>query len=204
VLPGPLRPELRWDPVRRRRLRRSWLRAAPVAVPLLLLCVLLPRWDVAARPGDAAPGAEPVGTAGAAPAAGAHRLAGVPDGHVVVAVTPVEPAVLAVLAVGDRVHVHGPAVSDDTGSPDWLAGTAPVRLLASAAVVVGVPPGPSFSGGPDPPVPVVADPAGPAVPVLPGGSLALAVTAAEAQAVAEARGSGLSVALLLTDAPPAG
>ncbi|MFC5381835.1 hypothetical protein [Aquipuribacter nitratireducens] len=182
MLPGPLRPELRLDPHLRRRVRRSWVRVAPVAVPLLLVCLLLPRL---VSPGEAQANDSPgPGSPSAA------RAVVVPDGRVVVAVTPSEPAVLALLAHGDRVDVHGPAPGGDplpgdgvgaTGdaATQWLGGVAPVRRLASAAGVVAT-----------------GDP-------LPPGSVALAVTPAEAVALAGAQG-GVHLALLLSEDDGAG
>lgn len=182
MLPGPLRPELRLDPYLRRRVRRSWVRVAPVAVPLLLVCLLLPRL---ASPGAAQAHDSP--DQGPVPVAG---TVAVPGDRVVVAVTPSEPAVLALLATGARVDVHGPAPgggpSSDGGpgttgdsAPQWLSGVAPVRRLASAAGVVAI-----------------GDP-------LPPGSVALTVTPAEAVALAGAQG-GVHLAVLAPADPGAG
>ncbi|WP_336921828.1 hypothetical protein [Aquipuribacter sp. SD81] len=238
MLPGPFRPLVRFDPHRRRRVRRTWSRLAPVAVPVAVLCLLLGPLLARGTAPDASPGApdapgdgvagsglSPLPAAGGpgsgglwdarvtdgvlaaeAAASGAATTGAAPEaaglvGHrsVLVAVAPVEPGLLPLLRPGDRVDVYGPAPPDDRprdapgdraaldAPAGWVqAGTAPVVRLVEAALVVAVPV----------PVDGTAGASGTSgAATVPTGTVAVAVSDADARVLASARPGGLDLAL---------
>lgn len=150
-------PRTGYDAVARRRTRRALSRLRPVLLPV---AVVVAAFLLA---GGRAPAAEP---------AWAPPPVVPPDGRVLVAVSPAEPAVLELARPGSLVDVYAAATAGWSQEP---AGPAAV-LLVSGALVVGVPP---RAGG-----------VGPLAPALPGsggaGSLTLAVTDAQALALAGA------------------
>lgn len=163
------------DPVARRRVRRTSARARPWVLPVAVVVAAL---VVPLRAG--APTPEPV----------AYAVPQVPAGRVLVAVTPTDPAVLALAVPGTAVDVYAaPSAGLD---PD---ARRPADRVADAALVVD-----PAEGGPDDP------PGGPLSPaeVLPtgpttGGTVTLAVTDAEAAALAAHPGGGLTLAVRATD-----
>lgn len=115
-----------FDPVTRRRVRRVVARVRPLLLPLALVVAAL----VVASP--RAPELPPV-----------HAPAGpvVPEGHVLVAVQPDDPAVLAIAVPGSRVDVYAAA---GLGSSDPLGeGPLGADLVVRRALVV---PPPSAGG----------------------------------------------------------
>lgn len=163
------------DPVARRRVRRTGARVRPWLLPVAVVVAAL---VVPLR--VTAPPPEPV----AAP------LPTVPAGRVLVALTPADPAVLALAVPGTHVDVYAAAPLGLDPGP-----RPPAERVAGAALVVGPAgddPG-TAAGGPLAPAGVL--PSGP-----PGGSaVTLAVTDAEAAALAAHPGGGLTLAVRAPD-----
>lgn len=163
-----------YDPVARRRIRRMTARARPLLLPSALIIAALILGSELAAAGRGQPADPPPPVA--------------PPGRVLVVVSPADPAVLRLTAPGTVVDVYG-ASPDALGPLDVDSVDEPVRalLLASSALVMG----PAS-------VPGAHAVSVPAPDVLGGRSaeaLTLAVTDAEAGAIAAQRGSGLSLAL---------
>lgn len=170
-----------FDPGTRRRVRRAGARARPLLVPLGLIVAALVL--VQARSPDAVVTTPPAGPA-------------VPDGMVLVAVQPSDPAVLGLAVPGSRVDVYAAA---GAGALDPLGevGDRPADLVVRAGLVVA----PATDGAA----------AGTAAAVDPGGSLgpgggwggadvgagalALLVADDEASALASRPGRALLVAV---------
>lgn len=172
-----------YDPVVRRRTRRIVARLRPWVLPAAVVVAAL---IVTARPGD--PGQ--VDTM-------APTVPSAPAGLVLLAVTPADRAVMDLVVAGSRVDVYA------AGTPLGPEGAdaPPARLVAGDVLVVG--PGTGEAPG------VASDdpgggpgPGGGLGPVgLPGpaggapAALTLAVTDAEAAAIAARPGTGLTLAV---------
>lgn len=176
---------LRYDPRSRRRVRRLSARLRPLLLPVALVVCAVVLAD---------------GLLGAAPAATVDLGPAPPEGSVLVAVSPADPAVLLLASPGSHVDVYaaGAAVPGG-GAPGTGAGTgggppARARLLVSGALVVGGPGGasgdPAARDGPlDPGVGVGAG-AG-----TWGSAVTLAVSDDEAAVLAEHTGGGFVLAV---------
>ncbi|MGJ7442215.1 hypothetical protein [Aquipuribacter sp. MA13-6] len=158
------------DPVARRRVRRAGARARPWLLPVAVVVAAL---------------VVPLRVTAPAPEAVVTPVPRAPSGRVLVAVTPSDPAVLALAVPGTAVVVY--AAAPPGLDPD---ARGPARLVADAALVVDPVP-----GGPDAMAVGPLAPAGvlPAAPA--GGAVTLAVTDAEAAALAAHPGGGLTLAV---------
>ncbi len=160
------------DPVARRRVRRTSARVRPWVLPVAVVVAAL---------------VVPLRVAAPTPPPAALPLPQAPAGRVLVAVTPTDPAVLTLAVPGTAVDVYAaPGVGLD---PD---ARRPARLVADAALVVdpvrGA--GPAEQGG-GPLSPAGVLPSGPDA----GATVTLAVTDAEAAALASHPGGGLTLAV---------
>jgi len=165
-----------FDPAARRRVRRAGARARPWLLPVaVVLAALLVPLRVAA------PAVEP---------SAAVAVPHAPQGRVLVAVTPSDPAVLGLAVPGTRVDVYAAAPLSLDG-----AGGRPADLVADAALVVD----PTAGRGDGSPSSPAAGPSSPAAALSSGpptgAAVTLAVTDAEAAALAARPGSGLTLAV---------
>lgn len=177
---------LRYDPRSRRRVRRLSARLRPLLLPVALVVCAFVLAD---------------GLLGSTPAATVDLGPAPPEGSVLMAVSPADPAVLVLASPGSHVDVYAAgAAFPGGGAPGTGAGTdggppARARLLVSGALVVG---GPGWAPG-DPTDPSARDgPLGPGIGAGAGpwgSAVTLAVDDDEAAVLAEHTGGGFVLAV---------
>lgn len=173
-----------FDPTARRRVRRAGARLRPWLLPVAVVLAAL---------------VFPLRIGAPAPPPPAVAVPQAPPGHVLVAVTPSDPAVLGLAVPGSRVDVYAAAPVGLDG-PDGR----PADRVADAALVVdptgGAPAGSTSSSAAGPLSPAATLTTGPAT----GGAVTLAVTDVEAAALAARPGTALTLAVRPPDAGAGG
>lgn len=177
---------LGYDPATRRRVRRTSARLRPLLLPVSVLL-----GTVLVLGAQAPQAVAPL----------APTVVEVPEGHVLVAVRPDDPAVLALAVPGRRIDVYAgmPYGAMSYGAPDPSGGSTDVAatLVVRDALVVAPPSTAGSSTAVDTSLDPSAAAAGGLLPTGPGASdaLALVVTDQEAAALAARPDVALLVAV---------